>query len=62
MPTSSIFAHVRITDPQKVDMFVDAMEASVQTKSVNQWQKGKLSNERIMLIELTQEEVKKFSI
>ena len=32
IPTSSIFAHVRITDPQKVDMFVDAMEASEQAQ------------------------------
>ena len=32
MATSTIFAHVRITDPQKVDMFVDALEASEQAQ------------------------------
>ena len=28
MATSSIFTHVKITDPKKVEKFVDALEAS----------------------------------
>lgn len=28
MATSSIFAQVKITDPKKIEMFVDALEAS----------------------------------
>lgn len=28
MATSSIFANVRITDPQKAEMFVEALDAS----------------------------------
>ena len=28
MATSSIFAHVKITDPTKAEMFVNALEAS----------------------------------
>lgn len=28
MPTSSIFAQVKITDPQKAEAFVNALEAS----------------------------------
>ena len=28
MATSSIFAHVKITDPKKAEMFVEALEAS----------------------------------
>ncbi|MBE6658642.1 MAG: hypothetical protein E7604_09385 [Ruminococcaceae bacterium] len=28
MATSSIFAHVKITDPQKAEAFVNALEAS----------------------------------
>ena len=32
MATSSIFAHVKITDPEKVEMFLDALEASEQAQ------------------------------
>ena len=29
MATSSIFANIKITDPQKIEAFVDALEASI---------------------------------
>lgn len=32
MATSSIFAQVRITDPQKAERFVEALESSQRTK------------------------------
>ena len=34
MATSSIFTHIKITDPKKAEAFVDAMEASANDPKV----------------------------